>query len=202
MLLLYNLPILFNPLSEEASVDSLCILLLHILINVNKFKSNKSDLRIAPEISSQISSPSPSNCSSSSNNSSSSSNNNNNIYNNIHISSDSDILSEHSNINSPNIDDFCHRSILPNIFLSPPIINNRFSPHRSLSSIDNDQDLISFSILNVKRINTIVKFDIILNSLFNKNLSIFSLTETRLAANYANPMFRNYCTLQYNHLFY
>jgi hypothetical protein len=173
-------------------------------MNVNKFKSNKSDLRIAPEISPQISSPSPSNCSSSSNisNFSSISSNNNNNFNNIYINLNNDTISEHSNISSPNIDNVSYRLTSPELFLSPLNINNRFSSFCSSPSIDNDHDMISFGILNVKGINTVAKFDTILDSLFNKNLSIFSLTETKLAANRATLMFKNYCTTQYSHSLY
>src|SRR5437868_9415629 len=84
-----------------------------------------------------------------------------------------------------------------NIFNSSSYnINNtdRFSPKQNSSCLNDTSNTISFASLNVRGINDTCKFDDIIDDLIIEKLSIIGLQETRLKADTANFMFKNFIT--------
>jgi exonuclease III len=73
---------------------------------------------------------------------------------------------------------------------------HNFAPSLSSPSLDDTSNTISFASLNVKGFaSNVLKFDAIMDDLFNKDLSVIGLQETHTAERTAELMFKNRCAL-------
>jgi len=159
-------------------------------MNINKINANKSNLRIAsntnfsqqhfPLVTIDLSGPitSPTN----NNNNNNERNNNNNNNNN-------------NDRNNNNIPSYNHQNtITPPI--TPSSLNNtaNFASSHSSPSLEDTSNTISVATQNVRGINNITKFDSIMDDFFQKDVSIFGLTETMLTSQSGEIMFKNYIT--------
>src|SRR4051794_9487254 len=116
-------------------------------MNINKFNSNKSNLKIAPDICFPFLSLSFTN------------NNRNNINHNNNSSRN--LIFQSGNLPS---------SPLINL---PSLISNKFVKTVSSSLLDEISHIISIASLNVKGfVSNIFKFDAIINDLFNKDMGV------------------------------
>src|SRR3954453_4251048 len=148
-------------------------------MNIDQYKLNKSNLRIALDNRFSLLSSSFHDLTSDTNND----NNKNNRYNNHYKGP--------RNLNSPS-------GILP----STPHINtqnntsHKFAQAFSSPSLDDTSHIISIASLNVRGFaSNISKFDAIIDDLFNKDLSIIGIQETHITEQSANILFKNRCAM-------
>ena len=158
-------------------------------MNINKINANKSNLRIAPNtnlshqhsplVTIDLSGPitSPTNYNNNRNVRNNNNNNNNNDRNN-----NINPLYNHQNINTPPITS------------SSPNNTAKFASTHSSPSLEDTSNTISVATQNVRGINNITKFDGIMDDFFQKDISIFGLTETMLTSQSGEIMFKNYIT--------
>src|SRR3954462_10987847 len=152
-------------------------------MNIDQYKLNKSNLRIAPDNCSPLLSSSFRDLSSDTND-----NNNDNNETNKH---DNNRYRGSRNLNSSS-------GILP----STPHINtqnntsHKFAQAISSPSLDDTSHTISIASLNVRGFaSNISKFDAIIDDLFNKDLSIIGIQETHITEQSANILFKNRCAM-------
>src|SRR3954453_2321062 len=148
-------------------------------MNIDQYKLNKSNLRIALDNRFSLLSSSFHDLTSDTNND----NNKNNRYDNHYKGP--------RNLNSPS-------GLLP----STPYINtqnntsHKFAKAISSPSLDNTSHTISIASLNVRGFaSNIFKFDAIIDDLFNKDLSIIGIQETHITEQFANILFKNRCAM-------
>ena len=83
------------------------------------------------------------------------------------------LINDNNSINSSG--SFNNNNLLTIAHITNPTPFTRFSSKSSSPSLPVTKDTISFASLNVRGINNPIKFDAILDDLFNKNLSIIAL---------------------------
>ncbi len=143
----------------------------------NKINYNKSNLRIAPSVLPSTNAPLvPISLLSPINGLTNKNNNNNNRNNNNTGSLPS--------------------SLIPTQVTPSASSAYNFAPSLSSPSLDDTSNTISFASLNVKGFaSNVLKFDAIMDDLFNKDLSVIGLQETHTAERTAELMFKNRCAL-------
>src|SRR4051794_15610267 len=152
-------------------------------MNIDQYKLNKSNLRIAPDNCSPLLSSSFHNLTLDTNNNNNDNNETNRYDNNRYKGS--------RNLNSPS-------GILP----STPHINtqnntsHKFAKATSSPSLDDTSHTISIATLNVRGFaSNVFKFNAIIDDLFNKDLSIIGIQETYITEQSANILFKNRCAM-------
>ena len=137
-------------------------------MNNNKISYNKSNLRIAPNVpNSSQQFPLITIDLTSPFNDSDDNNNNNNNNNNYNV---------------------------PQISLSQNQTASKFASSQSSPSLEDTSNTISVATQNVRGINNPTKFDAVMDDFFQKDVSIFGLTETMLTSQSGDIMFKNYTT--------
>ncbi|HVH96650.1 MAG TPA: hypothetical protein VM682_06890, partial [Bacillus sp. (in: firmicutes)] len=105
---------------------------------------------------------------------------NNNNGNNNNYQNNNSPLNNHQNTNTPPI------------LSSSPNNATKFASSHSSPSLEDTSNTISVATQNVRGINNITKFDGIMDDFFQKDVSIFGLTETCLTSQSGEIMFKNY----------
>src|SRR3954452_730356 len=152
-------------------------------MNIDQYKSNKSNLRIAPDNCSPLLSSSFHNLTSDTNNNNNDNNETNRHNNNSYrgprkLNSPSGILPSTSHINTQNN------------------TSHKFAQAISSPSLDDTSHIISIAFLNVRGFaSNISKFDAIIDDLFNKDLFIIGIQETHITEQSANILFKNRCAM-------